>query len=280
MQTHEFNPSSAMPLERSHTGFGFDRASNPGGASLNKMSQPVIRGFIVHLDRARDRMPQVERLMARLPIPSEIVDAVDGHCLTDAEIDRVYRRRLHKPSYPFEMSIGEIACFLSHRKAWAAIVEQDIDAGFIFEDDVEIDDSFHAAFAAARACLKPGAFIRFPFRMGKEHGSCILTEGEVNVIRPTRVGLGMVAQLVSRDAAIRLLQATAFFDRPVDTTIQMSWLTKISPLAVLPGGVHEISSQLGGSTIKGGKTLMEKLSREVLRPLYRAKIALRSRRSI
>lgn len=280
MQTHEFSPSSALPLGRSHTGFGFDQMAGSIGASLNAPVQPVIRGFVVHLDRARDRMPQVERLMAKLPIPSEIVEAVDGSCLTDAEIDRVYRRRLHKPSYPFEMSIGEIACFLSHRKAWAAIVEQGIDAGLIFEDDVELDDSFHAAFAAAKTCLKPGAFIRFPFRMGKEHGKCVLTQGDVNVIQPTRIGLGMVAQLVSRDAAIRLLAATAFFDRPVDTTVQMSWLTHVSPLAVLPGGVHEISSQLGGSTIKGEKSLMEKLSREVLRPLYRAKIALLSRCSI
>lgn len=280
MQSYEFSPSSAMPLERSHTGFGFDHVSNPVGASLNEPRQPVIRGFIIHLDRAHDRMPQVERLAAMLPVPSEIIAAVDGSALTGAEIDRVYRRRLHKPHYPFAMSIGEIACFLSHRKAWAAIVEQGIDAGLIFEDDVEIDESFHAAFAAAKACLKPRAFVRFPFRMGKEHGKCILTEGQINVIRPTRVGLGMVAQLVSRDAAIRLLKATTLFDRPVDTTIQMSWFTHISPLAVLPGGVHEISSQLGGSTIKSRKTLMERFSREVLRPLYRARIALRSRRSI
>lgn len=280
MQTSEFDPSSATPFERSHAGFGFERASNPGGSSMDDLSQPVIRGFVVHLDRARDRMPQVERLMAKLPVPSEIVEAVDGSRLTAAEIDRVYRRRLYKPSYPFAMSFGEIACFLSHRKAWAAIVEQNIDAGLIFEDDVEIDDSFHAAFEAAKACFKPGAFIRFPFRMGKEHGTRILTQGQVNVIQPTRVGLGMVAQLVSRDAAVRLLQATVFFDRPVDTTVQMSWLTHITPLAVLPGGVHEISSQLGGSTIKGHRTLMERLSREVLRPLYRARIALRSRLSI
>ncbi|NTJ08253.1 glycosyltransferase family 25 protein [Rhizobium lusitanum] len=280
MQTHEFSPSSAMPLERSHAGFDFDHVPNPVGAILDEPNQPVIRGFIIHLDRARDRMPQVESLAAKLPVPSEIIEAVDGSALTDAEIERVYRRRLHKPYYPFALSIGEIACFLSHRKAWTAIVEQGIDAGLIFEDDVDIDDSFHAAFAAAKACLKPRAFVRFPFRMGKEHGKCILSQGQTSVIQPDRIGLGMVAQLVSRDAAIRLLSATTHFDRPVDTTVQMSWFTQISPLAVLPGGVHEISSQLGGSTIKSRKTLMERLSREVLRPLYRARIALRSRRSI
>ncbi|MBN8949500.1 MULTISPECIES: glycosyltransferase family 25 protein [unclassified Rhizobium] len=280
MQAHEFGPSSAMPLERSPTGFEFDQPSASVGTVLAGVSQPVIRGFIIHLDRARDRMPQVERLAAKLSVQSEVIEAVDGRTLTAAEIESVYRPRLQKPYYPFAMSTGEIACFLSHRKAWAAIVEQGIDAGLVFEDDVEIDDAFHAAFAAAKACLKPGSFIRFPFRMGKEHGRCVLSQGETNVIQPVRIGLGMVAQLVSRDAAIRLLEATSVFDRPVDTTIQMSWFTHVSPLAVLPGGVREISPQLGGSTIKSHKTLAERLFREVLRPLYRAKIALRARRMI
>ncbi|MFK0161945.1 glycosyltransferase family 25 protein [Rhizobium sp. NPDC090279] len=280
MQAQELSPSSAMPLERSHAGFEFAHAPNPVGVAPDQSDQLVIRGFIIHLDRARDRLPQVERLAAKLPVPSEIIEAVDGRTLSAAEIESVYRRRLQKPYYPFAMSMGEVACFLSHRKAWAAIVEQGIDAGLIFEDDVEIDDAFHAAFAAAKACLKPGSFIRFPFRMGKEHGQCVLSQGETNVIQPKRIGLGMVAQLVSRDAAIRLLEVTSVFDRPVDTTVQMSWFTRVSPLAVLPGGVHEISPQLGGSTIKSHKTLAERLSREVLRPLYRAKIALRSRRMI
>ncbi|NTG42192.1 glycosyltransferase family 25 protein [Rhizobium rhizogenes] len=277
MQTYKIGFSAAAPLERAHAGLEPDQV--PLGTINARPAQANIRGFIIHLDRARDRLPQVERLAAMLPVRSDIIQAVDASAFPDADIDLVYRRHLHTPRYPFEMSVGEIACFLSHRKAWAAIVEQGVDAGLVFEDDVEIDASFHAAFAAAQACLTPGAFIRFPFRMGKEHGECVLTHGQASVIQPGRVGLGMVAQLVSRDAAIRLLEATALFDRPVDTTVQMRWITGLSPLAVLPGGVHEISSQLGGSTIKSRKTAFEKLSREILRPLYRAKIAIRSRRS-
>ncbi|WP_047456982.1 glycosyltransferase family 25 protein [Rhizobium rhizogenes] len=277
MQTYKFGSLAAAPLERAHAGLELDQA--PLGTINARPNQANICGFIIHLDRARDRQPQVERLAAMLPVRSEVIRAIDAGVLSDEEIDCVYRRHLYRPHYPFEMSIGEIACFLSHRKAWAAIVEQGVDAGLVFEDDVEIDASFHAAFVAAQACLMPGAFIRFPFRMGKEHGKCVLTHGQASVIQPGRVGLGMVAQLVSRDAAIRLLEATALFDRPVDTTVQMSWMTRLSPLAVMPGGVHEISAQLGGSTIKRRKTVLEKLSREILRPLYRAKIALRSRRS-
>lgn len=237
----------------------------------------TIKAFIVHLGRARQRAAQVDRLVAALPVPADIIDAVDGLTLSQADRDRVYRRNLHKPAYPFELSNSEIACFLSHRKAWAAIVEQGLDAGFVIEDDVALTADFPAAFAAATACLTPGAFVRFPFRADRETGEEILSRGATRVIRPRAVGLGMVAQLVSRGAAIRLLQATETFDRPVDTMVQMDWLLHLSPLAVLPGGVSEISSTLGGTSMKRQSGFSEKLAREILRPLYRAKVAFRSR---
>jgi GR25 family glycosyltransferase involved in LPS biosynthesis len=100
----------------------------------------------------------------------------------------------------------------------------------------------------------------------------------MRIIEPLPVGLGMVAQLVSRDAARKLLAATRKFDRPVDTTVQMFWVTGVRPLAVQPGGVEEISSKLGGSTIKRKKSALDKLGREILRPLYRRRIATLSRK--
>ena len=246
-------------------------------AAVERRGRPAnIKAFIIHLDRSRQRAPQVGRLMAGLPVEAEVIEAVDGNSLSQAEIDRVYRPRLHSPAYPFTLSKFEIACFLSHRKAWAAIVDQGLDAGFIIEDDVALDENFSAAFSAASACLSPGTFIRFPFR-DREQGETVFARGGAKVIRPQHVGLGMVAQLVSREAAIRLLKATETFDRPVDTMVQMDWILHLEPLAVLPGGVSEISSTLGGSSIKRKARFSDKLAREVLRPLYRAKVALYSR---
>jgi GR25 family glycosyltransferase involved in LPS biosynthesis len=274
MQIQEVDFPQTIPLEK--RGIVAGRGHGRSIATMRPVRTAKVHAFVVHLGRAEERLAQVEKLLSTLPVPTEIIDAVDGNCLTDAEIDLYYRRHLHQPSYPFQMSVNEIACFLSHRKAWAAIVEQGLDAGFVIEDDVELTDAFPAAFAAACACLAPGAFIRFPFRIDRETGDSILAHGETNVIQPRRIGLGMVAQLISRDAAIRLLQATAKFDRPVDTLVQMNWVTELQTLAVLPGGVSEISSKLGGSTIKTRKTLLGKLAREVLRPLYRARIAMRA----
>lgn len=271
--TYQLERRQPMGLTRRAAGVMVDLP-----VSTRTANRPLaIKAFIVHLGRARQRAKQVDRLVAALPVPADVIDAIDGLALSKAQRDRVYRRNLHKPAYPFELSNSEIACFLSHRKAWAAIVEQDLDAGFVIEDDVALTVDFPAAFAAATACLTPGAFVRFPFRADRETGEEIWSHGGIRVIRPRTVGLGMVAQLVSRGAAIRLLQATEMFDRPVDTMVQMDWLLHLSPLAVMPGGVSEISSTLGGTSMKRQTKFSEKLAREILRPLYRASVAFRSR---
>jgi len=238
-----------------------------------------IKAFIIHLARAKDRKPQVEKLVRALPVKAEVIDAIDSRTLSDAEISRVYRRKLHAPRYPFALSKNEIACFLSHRKAWQAIVDQKLDAGFVIEDDIELTSVFSAAFRAVSNHFEPGSFIRFTFRDDREHGREVFRNENIRIIIPNPIGLGMVAQLVSYDAAKKLLAVTEQFDRPVDTTVQMRWITHLQPLAVIPGGVKEISAELGGTTIQHKKSFSDKLAREILRPIYRMRVRRFSARS-
>ncbi|WP_421565320.1 glycosyltransferase family 25 protein [Ochrobactrum sp. EDr1-4] len=237
-----------------------------------------IKAFIIHLARASDRRPQVAKLVQELPVKTEVIDAVDSRTLPDADIKRVYKRKLHAPRYPFKLSKNEIACFLSHRKAWQAIVDQGLDAGFVIEDDIELTDVFNAAFQAVTNHFEPGSFVRFTFR-DREQGREVFRNDQLRIIIPNPIGLGMVAQLVSFDAAKKLLAATEQFDRPVDTTVQMRWVTGLQPLAVIPGGVKEISAQLGGTTIQHKKSFKDKLAREILRPIYRMRVRNFSARS-
>jgi GR25 family glycosyltransferase involved in LPS biosynthesis len=232
--------------------------------------------FIIHLGRAEARKPQVDRLAATLPLPVNIVDAVDGLALGDGEIETVYRRHLHRPRYPFALRKAEIGCFLSHRKAWQAILDGGLDAGLIVEDDVEPDEQLFApALELAMKTTRPGDYIRFPYRSHTDGGAEVAEAGDITLVEPAHVGLGMQMQLVGRQAAAELLKATATFDRPVDTTIQMRWLTKIRILAVQPPAVRQIGHLLGGTVVqKKAKPLGEVLSREVKRAWYR--LALRA----
>lgn len=243
------------------------------------MQQMRIKAFIIHLERATERRAQVAELMAQLPVPAEIITAVDAKTITDADIHQAYQPHLHKPYYPFQLSRNEIACFLSHRKTWQAIIDQDIDAALVLEDDVALTPDFPAAFAAAKLALSESGLVRMPFRPEKEQGPVILSAEGIQIIRPYPVGLGTIGQIISRQAALTLLEKTTQFDRPVDTFEQMHWITGVQPLAAIPGGVQEISASLGGSTLKQPRSLLHKLHRELMRPLYRSQVIAYSRKS-
>jgi GR25 family glycosyltransferase involved in LPS biosynthesis len=232
--------------------------------------------FIIHLARAELRKPQVERLAATLPLPVNILDAVDGMALAEDEANAVYRRHIHRPHYPFALRKAEIGCFLSHRKAWRAIVDGGLDAGLIVEDDVEPDEELFApALALAMKTIRPGDYIRFPYRSHTDSGAEVAKAGGVALVEPGHVGLGMQMQLVGRQAAAELLKATETFDRPVDTTIQMRWLANVRILAVRPASIRQIGHLLGGTIVqKKSKPLSEILSREIKRAWYR--LALRA----
>ncbi|MBB3571860.1 glycosyltransferase family 25 protein [Rhizobium sp. BK491] len=229
-------------------------------------------GLLIHLLRVKQRRQHAENLLKLLPFSTSILPAVDGRLLSKRECQAFYQRQLHQPFYPFELTSAEIGCFLSHRKAWQAIVDQNIDIAFVIEDDIELDDDFYRGLALALAHMGPDDLIRFPMRRGRENGRQIVKAGKIALIEPNCPGLGMGAQLITRGAAIKLLKATEQVDRPVDVFLQMFWLTGVIPKSVTPSGVHEISGSLGGSTLRQRKPVLQKCIHEILRPLYRRRI--------
>ena len=103
-----------------------------------------------------------------------------------------------------------------------------------------------------------------------------LAQGDgVALIRPDNPPLRAIAQFVTAEAARKLLAVTEPFDRPIDTFLQMSWVTGVELLALTPSGVRDASAALGGSTIQArSKPLGQRLAREIGRPLYRAQVRL------
>ncbi|QEG34721.1 glycosyltransferase family 25 protein [Bythopirellula goksoeyrii] len=239
-----------------------------------------VKAFIVHLERATDRHEQVERLKQQCPIPVEVVEAVDSEALENESV-RERRDCSHfKPSYPFQLRLAEIACFYSHRKCWQAIVDQNLDGGLILEDDVELDVTvFNSAFDLALRHFTLEDYVRFPQKCRERAASIRASTATHRLIVPEVTGLGMIGQLVGQNAAKSLLEHTQRFDRPVDAFLQMTWQTGVQPISVYPGGITERSAQLGGSCIGKRKSWRETLKREILRPLYRHKLASCARRS-
>jgi glycosyl transferase family 25 len=239
------------------------------------------KAFIVHLERASSRLPNVQSLRANLPIESEVVPAVDGARLSQQEVDQACARRRFEPRYPFALTPTEVGAFLSHRLAWRRIVDQGLDFAFVFEDDAEIDaPAFARLVEFVAAERRSWDYVLLPAQPIR-NGTVVASGGGYALMRPDAPPLRAIAQIVSFAAAKRLLERTLPFDRPIDTTLQMTWVTGQPLMVASPSPVRDVSRETGGSTVqRKSMSLVERLRHEALRPIYRAQVLARYRRHL
>ena len=233
--------------------------------------------LIIHLERSIERKPQVRKLKKVLPYRTKVIEAVDGS-KPNNDLSKSYIPRLLRPRYPFTLRSAEVACFQSHRKCWKDILDRGLEAALIVEDDVDIiQQEFSAAVELAMNEIKMGDLIRFPIKPREKPINTSVKRNDISIFEPTLIGLGTQAQIVTYDAARRLFERTAHFDRPIDVYLQLRWKHGVRILTLWPNGVREHSSSLGGSLIGKERNNSDKLQREILRPFYRAKINIFSR---
>jgi GR25 family glycosyltransferase involved in LPS biosynthesis len=239
------------------------------------------KAFILHLERASSRGPNVRALSACLPFESEVLAAVDGARLSAEGVEQAYARRRFRPAYPFPLTRSEVGVFLSHRAAWRRIVDDALDFAFIFEDDAQIDAKAFAALleflTAERSAWDYVLLPAEPIR----NGTAIARRDGLALLRPDAPPLRAIAQVVSIAAAKRLLDSTLPFDRPIDTFMQMTWVTGQPVLVASPSPVRDVSLKTGGSTVqRKSMSFVERLQHEAMRPIYRAQVLARYRRHL
>lgn len=230
-----------------------------------------MRAYVLHLARAKARRDNARALLQQCGVAGEIWPAVDGAALDPADLRAQYRREVFWPVYPFELRMGEIGCFLSHRQIWADMQDRREDCALIIEDDAGIEPAMLArALDLARRHIARRGYIQLQTQPHRGPALLLDTNGPAALTLPRLPGLRTTAQVVSKPAAAQLLKHSRTFDRPVDTFVQSHWQTGLRAAMIHPSGVSEIAGQLDGSTIQNAyKGLLEKARREVARALYR-----------
>lgn len=234
-----------------------------------------MRSLIIHMAEPGARAENVTRLLTELPAAS-VMPAVNGRAaLQNGDVDLRHGTR-HNPRYPFPMGPGEVGCFLSHRNCWQDIAEGPDPYVLVAEDDLVIQPGqWDTALALIAEHATEDSFIRLPAKDREQRAAVVAQAGEASLFLPRVIGLQTVCQIVGRAAARRLLAATEHMDRPVDTTLQMHWVTGQPVHTVWPCGVSEMP---GTSTIQKKTRTSGKLMREIRRAIYRTRIKARPQR--
>jgi glycosyl transferase family 25 len=171
----------------------------------------------INLDRSPARNQHMQDTFLALGIAASRIDAVDGQHLSDAEVAALNPRNNENRV----LTKGEIACFLSYRKAWQAIVDGDHTHVAVFEDDVKLTPEAATLLADLGwvpdsadiikiDVLPAGAMLSGAQQVG---GTSFILK---NVHTKT---VSMAAYIISRPCAQKLLNTPTEIRVPVDIAI-------------------------------------------------------------
>lgn len=217
--------------------------------------------YVINLDRDQHRYRAIVPLLMQLHAPYQRVPGVEGKTLSSFFIkNNVDVERYAAAFNGASPGRGEIGCFLSHVKVWAAFLNSKAKFAVILEDDAKFDPKVLQVLVEQliRRC-RHWDICSF-FSPIKNHGTqlvCQLTS-QHKLVRLFQETSGTVGLMLNRKAAKALLSKAEKYVLPVDHYIQRTWefSGNIRFVAVLPSPVseedHSSSIEQSGRRDKGG----------------------------
>ena len=233
--------------------------------------------YVINLARSPERLDRIKDQLDAIGKPFERIDAIDGRGLSDEYVEQVSPSRIVRKTYHRALSKAEIACSLSHRKAWQQIIDDEMDFGIVLEDDLELLDNFPDVLNLLAGL--PHAdwdFIKlFPLRRGGEKNIHRRFDyGDHTFVTYHKFPLGCQAQAISGRGARSLLHNLPYVTQPVDGQLKSWWEAHIYPFGLLPycvttdiDGVSDINP--GGALEKMKQDRYTKIANKVTRSAAR-----------
>ena len=173
-----------------------------------------MTAFLINLDRHPDRLAAAQTRLSQAGVKAVRLPAVDGASLSPAA-RRAAVARFHALLARGRLyTTGQIGCALSHHAVYRRMVDENLTAALIFEDDVLLTPDFPASLAAAESLLDADRQQVFLFSDGTQTP----LSGDGHAFIRARNGDCSEAYLITLPAARELLRVNS----PIVVTLD-SW---------------------------------------------------------
>ena len=179
--------------------------------------------YIINLERAPDRLRGITEEFSKYGLSFERIDAYDAkkHSSSETQSNRLPEGRRHY--WLMELTDGEIACYLSHKKAWKQLVESSEEWALVAEDDVKFEADPRGILGdlswipngvelVQLAHEFPGRHVKYVdpvVRVDSEHIAACLMDYRHS-------GGGTQGYLINRRLAAMLLEEFPLIEAPID----------------------------------------------------------------
>lgn len=210
------------------------------------------------------------RQQIKSAFPNCNLQIVDGYIGTDAKVSEItdsFKMALltKRPLTP-----SEVATYATHRLGLETLVKSNSDFALILEDDfhfvspetvVECVKNADQLFSTGCDMVK---FFDFP-KYTKIKTALVKTIAGIDLVRWRRPHAGMVAYLVSREGAKKVLSREKIF-RAIDEDIKYFWELNLDIWSIPGNSVVDAGTALGGSLLEQDRKKSRK--KTILRSLH------------
>ncbi len=210
------------------------------------MMRPHV--FVINLKRSPGRRVEMAARLDALGMPYSFFEGVDGS-VTDTLHHPAYDRKRRLRYFGRDLRAGEIGCLLSHRNLYQHMVDNNIPAAVVLEDDTFLTPDFPSVIDAVMESKKKWDMVRFLEGAKAERLSrkvAALT-GRYFLTRPPVSG-GAYGYLLTLKAARAFLARMETNYVPVDIVHSYVWETGVETFGVVPSPVapdRETDSTIG-----------------------------------
>jgi len=193
-----------------------------------------MRIAIINLDISVDRLKKCSEQLSNYGHDFERISAVDIRVNENAGLIETYSVRQNYFGYYKTLKPGEIGCYLSHRKLWQKMVDEDIDQMLVLEDDFELKADLHNVLEFVSS-INPSDWdiIKLGEIPKKRIKKILQSKGELQLISFKKAPQGTYAYIISKKAARQMLAFSSPFFRPIDVDMQHFWEHKQKVLGIL-----------------------------------------------
>lgn len=194
--------------------------------------------FVISLARAIGRRADITRRLNADGVRYELTDAVDYKRLDFDNLPVRVRQEAHVKNYQVEIAPGTIGCVMSHMNLWRRMVDEQIPAALILEDDAVWDGDFWevAGKVAASAWDFDMVMLSHVGGSKKLHVLEQLTDNR-RLVLYRRPGWMTAAYLIRLSGAVKLLPHCHEITGGADALTRENWRTGLRTYNVKPSPV-------------------------------------------
>ena len=216
--------------------------------------------LVINLDRATERWDAASRQLTQWRSHVERISAADAKQLPEAILNQHYSLEGNKKCYHKLLTGSEKGCYLSHIRCWQKIIEEELDFAIILEDDFILTSDLSRLIKDIQQIHQKWHYLKL--KMGKPRS--VIAQQDIDhftLLDYSKNPISAMAQAVSREGALLLLEKTLPFKRPIDVDLQYTWELGIKAQGIHPYYFEE--NKALGSQISDRKQVPANLPRRL-----------------